>query len=73
MEVKQTIVRNIELTKEDRATLEKLSSFFTEFVTKLDNTFYFKGAEDTVYNIDDVYRFVNFLDDFTTRIEEWKW
>ena len=73
MEVKQTVVRNISLTKEDRATLEKLSSFFTEFVTKLDNTFYFKGAEDTVYNIDDVYRFVNFLDDFTNRIEDWKW
>lgn len=73
MEVKKTVVKNIELTKEDRATLEKLTSFFTSLVSKLDNTFYFKGAEDTVYNIDDVFRFVNFLEDFTTRIEDWTW
>ena len=73
MIIKETVTRNVELTKEDRAILEKIASFFEEFTNKVDNTFYFKGKEGIVYNIDNLYYVENFLSDFNEMIEKSGW
>ena len=73
MVLKETVTRNIEFTKEDKAILEKMGSFFEEFTNLVDNTFYFKGKEGIVYNIDNLYFVENFLSDFSERIEQSNW
>lgn len=73
MDIKTIITHKVELTKEDRAILEKMESFFENMVEKLDDTFFFKGEENTVYTVDNVYYVVNFLSDFTKYIEEQSW
>lgn len=73
MVLKETVTRNIEFTKEDKAILEKMGSFFEEFTNLVDNTFYFKGKEGIVYNIDNLYFVENFLSDFSEKIEQSNW
>ena len=73
MVVKETVNHNVELTKEDKAILEKMGSFFEEFTNMVDGTFYFKGKEGIVYNIDNLYFVENFLSDFTEFIEKSQW
>lgn len=73
MTIKETVTHNVELTKEDKAILEKISSFFEEFTNKVDNTFYFRGKEGIVYNIDNLYYVENFLSDFNEMIEKSGW
>ena len=71
--VKEKINHSVELTGEDKAILEKMGSFFEEFTNKVDNTFYFKGREGIVYNIDNLYFVENFLSDFAAFIEKSEW
>jgi len=73
MVLKETVTHNIEFTKEDKAILEKMGSFFEEFTNLVDNTFYFKGREGIVYNIDNLYFVENFLSDFSEKIEQSNW
>lgn len=73
MTVKERVSHSVELTGEDKAILEKMGSFFEEFTNMVDNTFYFKGKEGVVYNIDNLYSIENFLSDFVEFIENSEW
>jgi hypothetical protein len=73
MTVKERISHSVDLTGEDKAILEKMGSFFEEFTNMVDNTFYFKGKEGVVYNIDNLYYIENFLSDFVDFIENSEW
>lgn len=73
MRVKTELIHSLEVTKEDKAIMEKMGNFFEELVPQLDNTFFFKGKEGTVYNIDNLYYVMNFLDDFNDYMETFKW
>lgn len=73
MTVKERISHSVDLTGEDKAILEKMGSFFEEFTNMVDNTFYFKGKEGVVYNIDNLYYIENFLSDFVDFIEHSEW
>lgn len=73
MRVKEKINHSVELTGEDKAILEKMGSFFEEFTNMVDGTFYFKGKEGVVYNIDNLYYVENFLSDFAAYIENTEW